>query len=208
MEHVFFRPWVGKKYSTGGIFKKKILVVGESHYCGSVDCNGKCGFRDFPDGGCEDFTYNTIMDYLNGCQDKWTQTYKKFERSLVNKETTPEDSIEIWQSIVFYNYLQVAMNGPRKSGSPDDYKEGQIAFLEVIEELQPELILVWGVSKLFYALPEDKWTEGEELIVDGYSVKNGYYQLKSGKKARCIAVYHPSVGYSWDRWNKLISSQF
>ncbi len=206
MEHVFFEPWVGKDYQTGGLFSKKILVVGESHYCGSEDCNGKCGFRDFPEGGCEDFTHNTIMDYLSGeCTDGWTRTFKKFERSLVNKVTSLEDSNRIWHSLAFFNYLQVAMTEARKAGTDEDYKESQIAFYEVIEKLQPELIIVWGM-RLFYKLPEENWTEGDSLIIDGYDVKNGYYQLKNGRKARCIAVYHPSAGYSWNWWHKVISS--
>ena len=32
-KYVKFRPWVGEKYHTVGIFGKKILVLGESHYC-------------------------------------------------------------------------------------------------------------------------------------------------------------------------------
>ena len=33
MKHVVFEPWIGNEYQTGGIFKKKILVIGESFYC-------------------------------------------------------------------------------------------------------------------------------------------------------------------------------
>ena len=203
MEHIFFKPWVGKKYQTGGIFKKRILAVGEGHVCGGCD---KCGIKYSPE--CEDLnTSKVVNEYLTGCGGKWTPTYRKFERSLVNKETTIEESNEIWHSIAFFEFLQVAMDDSRKAGTHEDYMEGQKAFLEVIEDLQPELIIVWGVSRLFYYLPEDGWSEGDPLIIDGYDVKNGYYQLKSGKEARCIAVYHPSAGYSWDRWYKVISSQ-
>lgn len=206
MEHVFFKPWVGKNYQNGGIFKKKILVLGESHYCGNENCNGKCGFRDFPDGGCEDFTYDRVMDYLNGSTGRWTNTFKKFERSLVNKPTTAEESREIWESVACFNFLQVAMTETRTAGSYEDYMEGQKAFLEIIEDLQPDLIIVWGI-RLYGHLPNERWIQGEPLVVDNYSVKNGYYQLKQGKKSRVIAVYHPSTGYSWDWWYKVIASQ-
>jgi len=30
MKSVFFKPWVGKVYDSGGIFGKRILVLGES----------------------------------------------------------------------------------------------------------------------------------------------------------------------------------
>lgn len=36
MKNVKFKPWVGKDYHDGNEFGKKILVIGESHYC--EDC--------------------------------------------------------------------------------------------------------------------------------------------------------------------------
>ena len=214
MKHVFFKPWVGKNYKTGGIFKKKILVVGESHYCGNEECNGRCGFRDFPEGGgeCEIFTKNTVEVYLSGKKERWTPTYRKFERSLINKVTTIEESREIWHSIAFFNFLQVAMTEARKSGTGEDYEEGRKAFLEVINELQPNLIIVWGTSRLYYNLPYDGWIRGDILEYEWDNgekkkINNGYYQLKNGTKSRLIAVYHPSVGYSWKQWHKVISAE-
>lgn len=46
--------------------------------------------------------------------------------------------------------------------------------------------------------------DGEEMKVDDYPIKNGYYSLDGGKKARVICVYHPSAGYAWDYWHKVI----
>ena len=146
---------------------------------------------------------------LDGNTDKWTPTFKKFERSLVNEETSPERSKEIWNSIAFFNFLQVALKGTRRGGTKEDYAEGRKAFLEVIEALQPDLIIVWGTSRLYSNLPdkEEGWINGEPLVVDNWSVPNGYYQLKNGKKSRVIAVYHPSVAYSWSWWYQVISTQ-
>ena len=204
MEHVFFKPWIGKNYQNGGIIKKKILVLGESHYCGGCD---ECGLKYAPE--CNDLNTTKIIEsLLSGSTGGWANTFRKFERSLVNKETTLEDSNEIWQSLAFFNFLQVAMTETRTEGSYEDYMEGQKAFLEVIEELQPDLIIVWGVGRLYDNLPNEGWIKGEPLVVDGYNVKNGYYQLKQGKKSRVIAVYHPSTsrGYSWDWWYKVIET--
>ena len=201
MEDVKFLPWEGENYQKGGFNGKKILVIGESFYYPEEEAVAT-------------LTTNIVEDYLairkgeyrknNG---GWTNTYLKFERSLKGKETNPEESRKIWNSIAFYNYLQVPMSGARESGSPIDYKNAEKAFFEVLKKLQPDLIIVWGVGKLFNNLPEDRWRWGETLEFDGWPVKNGYYQLKNGNDVRCIAVYHPSVGYSWDWWHKVIKSQ-
>lgn len=209
MEHVFFHPWVGKNYPNGGIFGKKILVLGESHYCGSPNCMGRCGLKDFPE-GCEDLTTTGVIEkYLSGFKDKWTPTFRKFERSLVNKETTIEESNEIWQSLAFYNYLQIAMTDTRQGGEYEDYQEAGQAFFEVCEKLLPDLIIVWGTGRLYNNMVDKFWEPGKELIVDGYSVLNGYYILPNGKKIRVIAVWHPSTsrGYSWDWWYKVLGKE-
>ncbi len=204
MKYVRFEPWEGKEYQAGGIFKKKILVIGESFYCSEEEAEKYAAT----------LTEKVVTDYLairNGefreNDGGWTNTYLKFERSLVNKETTPDDSQEIWNSIAFYNYLQIPMSGARESGSKLDYKNAEKAFFEVINELRPDLIIVWGVGKLFNNLPEDKWTWGKPLNVDGWDINNGYYQLDNKKQVRCIAVYHPSTGYQWDWWHKVIKGE-
>lgn len=201
MKHVRFEPWKGEEYQTGGIFKKKILVIGESFYCSEEEAVAT-------------LTEKVVTDYLairkgefRENKGEWTNTYLKFERSLVGEETTPERSQKIWNSIAFYNYLQVPMSGARESGSKMDYKNAENAFFEVINNLQPDLIIVWGVGKLFNNLPEDRWTWGDLLKVDGWEIKNGYYQLENEKQVRCIAVYHPSTGYQWDWWHKVIKGE-
>ena len=44
MDRPYFEPWIRENYESGGIFCKKILVLGDSHYCSSSskNCEG-CG---------------------------------------------------------------------------------------------------------------------------------------------------------------------
>ena len=198
---IFFQPWIGASYSSGGLFGKKIMVVGESHYC-DEDCE-ECGASN--QHGCNHFTTNVVKDYLdqNVERESWMSTYLKFERSLVNHETTPEESVRIWNSILFYNYLQVAMHGPRKAGTPEQYRDAAEPFFTVLNKYQPDLIIVWGV-RLWNALPGENWEDGPQKKVDGYEIQNGFYKLNNGKKVHAICVYHPSVGYSWDYWYRVI----
>ena len=204
MKNIFFSPRIGKDYARGGIFGKKILAVGESHYCGSgcADC-GECGKH--PE--CSDFTTKVVNWCLDSSVERegWMNTYLKFGRSLVGKETTPLESRKMWDSIAFYNFLQVAMRGAREAGTNQQYRAAAEPFMQVLEELQPDVLIVWGV-RLWNNLPNRNWTDGPKVSVDGYDVQNGYYTLPSGKKVKVVCVYHPSVGYDWSFWYKVIEN--
>lgn len=205
MKKVFFKPWVGKDYESGGIFGKRILVLGEAHLCDGCD---KCGNPEKAE-ECANFTSDDCVEVLlKGETAPWTGTFHKFERSLVNHETNLDESHEIWNSLAFYNYVQKAMGESRKSPDWVDFRDSEEAFFEVLAKLQPDLIIAWGVTRMYDMLPGgERWRDGEPLLIDGYPVKNGYYILSSGKKARVLWVYHPSAGYSWDWWHKVIKTE-
>lgn len=205
MDKVFFKPWVGKNYDSGGIFKKKILVVGESHYCNECP---ECGNLSEAD-DCSDFTTeHCIKPLLEGYKAGWTGTFHKFERSLVGYETDLSESRKIWNSVAFYNYIQKAMSGPRMSPAWSDFCAAETAFFETLDILKPELVIVWGVGRMFDNMPGgERWRNGETLTVDGYTVKNGYYSLDNGEETRVLWIYHPSAGYSWNWWYKVINTE-
>ena len=138
----FFHPWVGPNYSSGGTFGKRIMVLGDSHYCGTP-C-GKCGVN--PNLKCNRLTSDVIGWCLNPKVERegWMNTYLKFERSLVGHETTPEESRKIWNSIVFYNFLQVALHGPREAGTLEQHQASIVPFFSILNTYQPDLLIVWG----------------------------------------------------------------
>lgn len=201
--NIFFLPFVGNGYYSGGIFGKRIMVLGESHYCeeGCADCGNISVHRE-----CMSFTNGVINDYLNENlpRQRWMSTFLKFERSLVGHATEWEERRRIWQSVMFYNYLQVAMGGPRKAGTNEQYTHASHVFYEAIDKYLPQYIIVWG-SRLWNYLPGDsRWKNGEPIVIDGYKVETGSYALSNGGRAMAMTVNHPSVGYSWDWWHRAI----
>ena len=62
MSNVFFKPFVGSAYSSGGIFGKRVMILGESHYCeeGCADCGNARARLE-----CCAFTNGVVSDYLN-----------------------------------------------------------------------------------------------------------------------------------------------
>lgn len=191
MYELTFQPYVGKRYENGGIFDQRITILGESHY-GSV-----------PD---VHTTSKVLSKYLNenNPREGWMNTFLKFERSLVGRVTTHEDSKEIWESLLFYNYLQVLLSGPREYGTAQQYRDSIEAFFEVLNKYKPDVLIVWG-KRLWQKLPWGNWTEESPLCIDGYDVDNGIYTLPDGHQVRTLCVYHPSAGYSWDYWFKVIN---
>lgn len=181
-----FLPYIGIDYYSGGIFGKRIMVMGDSHY-GSVPS--------------PDTTQKVLGWYLDQSVERegWMNTFLKFERSLVGRETTPEDSAKIWNSVLFYNYLQILLSGPRESGTDQQYKDSSAAFFEVLNQYKPDVLIVWG-KRVWQKMPWDGWNDGENIVADGYSVDNGTYTLADGHRVKAVCVYHPSVGYSWDWW--------
>ena len=152
--NVFFQPFVGKDYTTGGIFGKRIMVLGESHYCdeGCTDCGNVANHRE-----CRTFT-------------------------------------------------QVAMGGPRKAGSDAEYRQAEEAFFSVLDQYRPQYIIAWG-NRLWGEMPGgERWQDGDDITIDGYTVNTGSYALSGGRRVKVMAVNHPSVGYSWDWWHKVIET--
>lgn len=201
----FFKPFVGSAYASGGIFGKRVMVLGESHYCEEkcADCGNAMAHPE-----CCHFTNGVVGDYLNESLERqpWMSTYLKFERSLVGYETDWAERRKIWNSVVFYNYLQVAMSGTREEGTAQQYEEAAEPFFEVLEKFRPQYVIVWG-SRLWGFLPAgERWSWNEDIVVDGNANKCGNYALKDGSKVKIMPVYHPSTGYSWDYWHKVIAA--
>lgn len=198
MDRPYFEPWVGRNYKNGGIFGKKILALGDSHYCDScVDCGVAGGVSCIPD-----FTKEVISDYLDGYYGKqgWPTTMKKFERLISGNENTERsDAIAIWNSISFYNFLQTANNSNARVPYYGEYYEKSLPyFWTVLDELSPDIVIVWG-KKVWGYLPIEGWVYEP---VEGYN-EIGYY-VRNEKKITFIDIYHPSYPHSLEEESRII----
>lgn len=201
MDNVNFKPWIGKNYLSLGLGGKRILVLGESHYC--TDCE-KCE-RKVMSEECHAFTENIINSYVyNYSGEKYEQTFLCFERALAGKVLTQEEREALWNSLAFYNYIQIAQTGPRQElvNSP----ESEPAFLEVLEELAPDAIIVWG-RRLYNTLPDWNGLHSTLKEIDGYQADVWTYDI-DGKNIPALAVDHPSClrGKDWEFWHKVIKT--
>ena len=221
---VLFLPWVGKNYFYGIKYEKdkfifcdenhkgkKILALGEFNHwstneetCGhDGECFKGCKGLD----KCSQLTRHAVCDHLNKKEDReiWMNGYTKFERSLLGKETNWDDSPKIWDHIMLYNYLQVPFSHSRMDPEYEYYKKVKDQFFYVLEIFKPDYIIVCGY-RLFRFLPELYWSEGDELTIDGETIRNGSYKFENNNEIKVFAVLSPSAGYSWEFWNRVIKS--
>ena len=185
---IFFKPWVGSEYNSGGVYGKKVLVLGESHYGDATDAT------DETIGVVKEFVYK----YWGA---PYQQTFLCFERALAGRELNQEEREQLWNSIMFYNYFQKSTTGPRTEPDMTAQKDSEEAFRELLESYQPDAIIVWG-QRLYNLLPA--WDGNESSIeVDGDSCPVWYYPIK-GKSIPAMRVYHPSApaGKNWELWHQ------
>lgn len=153
---VKFLPFVGDNYEHGISFDKdgnlvlgteenqgkKVLVLGESHYCDGDCCD--CGnFKLHKE--CAEFTRNVINEYLDESKERqnWMRTFLKFERALSNADPNI-DSNSIWNHLIFYNYLQRPLRGTRMAGGSKDYENAATPFYAILKMFKPDSVIVWG----------------------------------------------------------------
>lgn len=196
----FFLPWVGSSALNKGFRGKRIMIVGDSHYCGNCKISSQCGIKrmysidEMED--CAYFTIKTIKEYLEArkgnCEKKdWMNTYLRFERVLSgNTETQTSDSIRIWNSLIFTNFIQTAYlkkEEKSKRYTKEDYENSQYAVPMLITEYQPDFIITWGKRADYMTpwdwMPEDNWTSIDEDF--------GIYNWQ-GKRIKMLRITHPS----------------
>ncbi len=202
MGKVNFKPWVGVNYANG-IGGKKILVLGESHYCKELAEGGRC----CPscecckmNEECHTFTIDVMQEFRdNYSGEPYQQTFLCFERAVAGHELSQKEREEFWDSVMFYNYMQYAQSGPMQP--LEQHNDSSEAFREILEEYMPDCIIIWG-KRLYDWLPDWNGEKSEITLDNGDKTDVWIYDIK-GKKIPAMAVYHPSnpKGKNWDYWH-------
>lgn len=196
MYPINFLPWIGKHYDTTGFAGKRILALGESHYCGNdSDATGDLTIRVIED------LYDPHSEH-----EAYKNTYTKFAEALLGRNgLSYRDKELFWNSISFYNYVQVPMTGARVAPSREDFLESSAAFFDVLEKLRPDIIIVWG-SRLYNNLPQGGMQGDDLRAPDGHWVETWRYFLEDRKDVKVVPVMHPSSSFSPEFWHEFLST--
>jgi len=139
-----FRPWIGDKYETEGIEDGiRLLILGESHY-------GTPGPND------STFTRRVVSKY--GQEDErhafFTQTAKLVLGLTGDDYLSDEQQHQFWDRVAFYNYVQeYAGETPEGTVTAEMWKDAEKPFLTVLEQLDPDALLILG-KELSKHVPE------------------------------------------------------
>ena len=210
MSNINFKPWVGKDYLTKGYQGRRILVLGESHYCQKeLTEGGRCYpicQKDKMNGACINQTHDVIHEavYDYGGQ-PYLRCFISFERAVAGKVLTQEERENFWESVMFYNYIQYALPAPRTSPNPEHWGNSEKAFVELLEKHSPDKIIVWGV-RLYNGLP-DLGGHGSKLKITNADTADVWHFTIGGKEIPALKIHHPScpTGKNWDYWHAVIS---
>lgn len=199
---VKFKPWVGENYETGIHQGKKLMILGESHYCANPETEVT-----------EDITIKVIEDLLDPFSEHegYKNTYTKFAKAVVGeKQFSDETKKEFWQHVIFYNYVQTAISGARVSPTTEQFRNSEQAFFEILSQYQPDLIIVWG-KRLYNNLPQ----QGTQL--PDLQISQGIYAGESsevwsytigGKTIALLPITHPSASMFELQYHKDLIYQF
>ena len=196
MHKLNFLPWIGNYYSTTGFAGKRILALGESHYCENAS------------DATEDITRKVIADLFDpqSEHEAYKNTYTKFAKALLGcRALTFEDKERFWNSVAFYNYVQLPMSRPRMVPSRANFKNSEAAFFEVLEMLSPDIVIVWG-HRLYNNLPQGG-LQGDDLRAsDGHWIETWRYFLSDRKEVKVVPIMHPSSSFSPEYWHQFLST--
>ena len=207
MKYRFFKPYVGDFYDQG-INGKRILVVGASFYCSRQECIyfSECTSTELKNSSIYDEICPVYKRYEKVLRNEPTysvedgpKTYRRFSETIKKITGAPsyEDS---WRYVAFTNYVQFFLpsNGLNfRSTKPADLSQRDFdAFIETVEELKPDIIVIWGCVINYPIKETNQYIIDRQMLLE----TNGYVcYMKYPNRETNVAIinsYHPSSS-SW-----------
>jgi len=190
-----FQPYIGDNYE---ISKNRLLVIGESHYCSAKE---NCCFNNNSEIKCFNFTKDILNKYIDYKKskvkhEKWMNTFTKFSNVFFGRRLSNIETINFFENLSFYNYLQYPMPGPRIAPEKDQFLSSHISFLKIAQNLKPKIIIIWGY-RLWNNIPKQEF-KINKLIGFEMNELNGI---------PIIIIPHPSTKYYNYEYHKILNNK-
>ncbi len=209
MERPYFEPYIGKHALTEGFKGKRLLIIGDSHYCGYCD---KCGVHGMSNPlemeDCIFFTQGVMEKYakyragapLEGNDRFWYTTYLVCERAVMGSRYTNDTECEYYlDHILFCNFIQAAyLDNPNDNYTYEDYQFSFPIIKDLILKYKPERVIVWG-NPVWITFPG-----GENSGWIPIDANSGYYNW-DGHEFKILKIHHPAKFFSYDKHIEMIA---
>ena len=132
-------PWIGKDFRNN---KRKLLIVGESHYNEKNDVEYSGAFQRIARD--KDFTRKCVFE--SAVCSKWSN--KIFDNTIrLSLRHTLCNKIDFWQQVVYYNFIQRLIDYRIKERPTSfDFYASWEPFIKLIKILKPTDCVFIGVS--------------------------------------------------------------
>lgn len=183
MDSIRFHPWIGARYGSGNQFRKRVLILGESHYSKKKEPS-------------RSLTFQVVVRQLTG--EHTASFWTNIAGAFLGREPSLDDKRRFWHDVAFYNYIQDPLPGPRKPPYAAMWKHGEQAFTEVLDLLAPQVVIVLGY-RLWKHMPVHKGKRTRE-VQGAPQTETRRYPLSDGSSCLAYAIRHPSAGFNRDDW--------
>ena len=151
-------------------------------------------------------TINFIQENVTG---DWRHNQmKRVFNTFLNDDFNDENIEKFWHSVAYYNYIQEIVGGTSKfRPTKKMWKDAEECFLEVLEQLKPRCLVVFGVGFFTRYMPQGK--EGPKLrIGDKERDTRIYYSLESSPTlASSVHHFTRMSPKRWHPWVHLLINQ-
>ncbi len=130
------RPWQGESYGPKSPLGIAVMLVGESAY-------------DWPQRkregiSAKEVTRKIIRDEICGKHKHRFQGRAAEACAGDSLRDKREERELFWNSVIFYNYVQALLPNRKRRPSKEQWKAAAPAFLKMIDDANPQLIIVFG----------------------------------------------------------------
>ena len=192
-------PWVGAAVPTIAN-RRRILIVGESHYSTAADPIFTKG------GGDKEFTRRMVEKFAV----RRTQTNPTFENiGKVLLGDWPTEHAALWSALSFYNFVQRPMHARAERPAHGDWVTGWAVFLKVLAVVQPSHCIFIGVeSSHAFARMMEQCKTSYEPIQHAAKIRRTWARTAKvwlGRKAVGLTfVRHCGQHFSWRDWHEFL----
>lgn len=180
-------PYIGPRYGTSSPFHLRILILGESHYC------------DPP--LTREFTKGVVQAAIDGDKSPSLRFFARTVGAFMGGPQDLESRRRFLETVAFYNFVQEsAGTGPRIRPSLEMWKRATPLFVEVLDRLNPQFVLVLGKELWRHlSLP---FSPGPVIkLSDDLTSETRSYRSASGLTTLFFPINHPSSpGWSYKKW--------